>query len=103
MRATERAADGATVRVDLVVATAPRAYFPGAKLLSGGKPAHPLAWKDTVDVPLEQTVRFVVRFDDRPGTWMYHCHILDHADGGMMGVVQLGVTGGEHHHRPDVP
>ena len=70
---------------------------------AGGRPAHPLAWKDTVDVPLEQTVRFVVRFDDRPGTWMYHCHILDHADGGMMGVVELGVTGGEHHHRPDVP
>ena len=59
---------------------------------ASGKPAHPLVWKDTVDVPLEQTVRFVVRFDDRPGTWMYHCHILDHADGGMMGVVELGVT-----------
>jgi FtsP/CotA-like multicopper oxidase with cupredoxin domain len=69
-----------------------------------GKPAHPLAWKDTVDVPLEQTVRFVVRFDDRQGAWMYHCHILDHADGGMMGVVELGAaTGGGHRHRPDVP
>jgi FtsP/CotA-like multicopper oxidase with cupredoxin domain len=69
-----------------------------------GKPARPLAWKDTVDVPLEQTVRFVVRFDDREGTWMYHCHILDHADGGMMGVVEVGTaTGGEHQHRADVP
>ena len=68
-----------------------------------GQPAHPLAWKDTVDVPLEQTVRFVVRFDDRQGTWMYHCHILDHADGGMMGVVELGVTAGSTHHHADVP
>jgi FtsP/CotA-like multicopper oxidase with cupredoxin domain len=64
-----------------------------------GKPVHPLAWKDTVDVPLEQTVQFVVRFDDREGTWMYHCHILDHADGGLMGVVEVGApTGGVHHH-----
>ena len=68
-----------------------------------GKPAHPLAWKDTVDVPLEQTVRFVVRFDDREGTWMYHCHILDHADGGMMGTVELGLTSGAEHRHADVP
>ena len=69
-----------------------------------GRPKHPLVWKDTVDVPLEQTVRFVVAFDDRRGTWMYHCHILDHADGGMMGVVELGVAGSrEHTHHSDVP
>ena len=23
--------------------------------------------------------------DDRPGTWMYHCHILEHHASGMMG------------------
>jgi FtsP/CotA-like multicopper oxidase with cupredoxin domain len=69
-----------------------------------GEPARPLVWKDTVDVPLEQTVRFVVRFDDREGAWMYHCHILDHADGGMMGVVNVGdVADRTHVHRPDVP
>jgi hypothetical protein len=22
--------------------------------------------------------------DDRPGSWMYHCHILEHAAAGMM-------------------
>jgi len=26
-----------------------------------------------------------VRFDERPGAWMFHCHILDHAEAGMMG------------------
>jgi FtsP/CotA-like multicopper oxidase with cupredoxin domain len=56
-----------------------------------GAPLRPLAWKDTVNVPLEQTVRFVVRFEDRPGSWMYHCHILDHADGGLMGIVNVGL------------
>jgi bilirubin oxidase len=45
------------------------------------------AWKDTVNVPKHETVRIVVRFTDFPGKWMYHCHILDHEDMGMMGVL----------------
>jgi FtsP/CotA-like multicopper oxidase with cupredoxin domain len=55
-----------------------------------GQPAHPIAWRDTVDVPFEKTVRFIVRYDDRPGAWMFHCHILDHAEGGLMGMVEVG-------------
>jgi FtsP/CotA-like multicopper oxidase with cupredoxin domain len=54
-----------------------------------GAPVQPMAWRDTVDVPFERSVAIVVRFDDRPGMWMYHCHVLDHADGGLMGMVQL--------------
>jgi FtsP/CotA-like multicopper oxidase with cupredoxin domain len=61
-----------------------------------GRPVHPLEWKDTVNVPLEQTVRLVVRYDDRPGSWMFHCHILDHADGGLMGMVDVGVPHASH-------
>jgi FtsP/CotA-like multicopper oxidase with cupredoxin domain len=38
-----------------------------------------------------------VRFDDRAGSWMYHCHILDHADGGMMGMLELGGAHGDGH------
>jgi FtsP/CotA-like multicopper oxidase with cupredoxin domain len=65
-----------------------------------GSPVRPLVWKDTVDVPFEQTARFVVRFDDRPGGWMYHCHVFDHADGGLMGIVQVGAPDPNHsHHR----
>jgi FtsP/CotA-like multicopper oxidase with cupredoxin domain len=58
-----------------------------------GAPAHPMEWKDTVTVPFKETVRFVVRFDERPGSWMFHCHILDHAEGGLMSTVQLTATG----------
>jgi FtsP/CotA-like multicopper oxidase with cupredoxin domain len=54
-----------------------------------GAPVQPLAWKDTVDVPFEGRVSLVVKFDDRPGMWMYHCHVLDHADGGLMGMLHL--------------
>jgi FtsP/CotA-like multicopper oxidase with cupredoxin domain len=42
-------------------------------------------WKDTVNVPVNSTVRVAIDFDERPGMWMYHCHILDHAEVGMMG------------------
>jgi FtsP/CotA-like multicopper oxidase with cupredoxin domain len=46
-------------------------------------------WKDTVDLPSESELSIAVRFDDRPGLWMYHCHILDHAESGMMGQIRV--------------
>jgi FtsP/CotA-like multicopper oxidase with cupredoxin domain len=58
-----------------------------------GKPRRPLQWKDTVSVPFKDRLSLIVRFDDRPGSWMYHCHILDHAEGGLMSVVQLSRPG----------
>jgi FtsP/CotA-like multicopper oxidase with cupredoxin domain len=67
-----------------------------------GEPVQPRVWKDTVDVPFKSSRRIVVRFDeDRPGAWMFHCHVLDHADGGLMGTVIVGdVRPGTaiHHH-----
>ena len=58
-----------------------------------GNPVRPLAWKDTVDVPFKSELRIAVKFDeDRPGEWMFHCHVLDHADGGLMGTVVVGNT-----------
>ena len=38
-----------------------------------------------VNVPVNSTVKIAIDFDERPGMWMYHCHILDHAEVGMMG------------------
>ncbi len=55
----------------------------------GGEPVRPLEWKDTVNVPVDGGARFVVRYDNRPGMWMFHCHILDHADAGMMGMLNV--------------
>jgi FtsP/CotA-like multicopper oxidase with cupredoxin domain len=54
-----------------------------------GQPRSPLEWKDTVDVPYYSSVKLAVRYDERPGMWMFHCHILDHADAGMMGMLHL--------------
>ena len=55
-----------------------------------GQLVRPLAWKDTVNIPMKTTARLLVTFDERPGEWMFHCHILDHADGGLMGTVLVG-------------
>ena len=53
-----------------------------------GAPPRPenIGWKDTVLVPSETEI--IMRFDqpassDKP--FMYHCHILEHEDAGMMG------------------
>jgi FtsP/CotA-like multicopper oxidase with cupredoxin domain len=57
---------------------------------TSGQPATPPEWKDTVNVPRSNgVVSFAVRYDDRSGMWMFHCHILDHADAGMMGMLHL--------------
>jgi FtsP/CotA-like multicopper oxidase with cupredoxin domain len=49
-----------------------------------GKPPPVLAWKDTVNVPRKSRARIAWLPDDRPGEWMYHCHILEHHAMGMM-------------------
>ena len=48
-----------------------------------------LAWKDMLNIPKHSTARIIVRYDDYPGKWMFHCHILDHEDHGMMGVLEV--------------
>jgi bilirubin oxidase len=54
-----------------------------------GKPEPFPSWKDVVNVRRQESVRFVVRFDDFPGKWMFHCHILNHEDQGMMGILEV--------------
>jgi FtsP/CotA-like multicopper oxidase with cupredoxin domain len=54
-----------------------------------GVPEPYRAWKDTLNIPKHSTARILVRYDDYPGKWMFHCHILDHEDHGMMGVLEV--------------
>jgi FtsP/CotA-like multicopper oxidase with cupredoxin domain len=46
-------------------------------------------WKDTINVPAHASVRIRIDFADFGGTTVYHCHILDHEDAGMMGIVRV--------------
>lgn len=54
-----------------------------------GVPEKVRRWKDTVNVPKHERIRFIVHFDANPGKWMFHCHILDHEDHGMMAILQV--------------
>lgn len=41
-------------------------------------------WKDTVLVMPGERVRILTRFADFPGLFLYHCHMLEHEDSGLM-------------------
>jgi FtsP/CotA-like multicopper oxidase with cupredoxin domain len=47
-------------------------------------PINERGWKDTVLVYPYETVRVLVQFQKK-GKFVYHCHILEHDDMGMMG------------------
>lgn len=48
-----------------------------------------MGWKDTVNVPAQDSVTIVIPFVGMTGRTVYHCHILDHEDLGMMGVIEV--------------
>ncbi len=54
-----------------------------------GQPEPYRAWKDTVLVKGNETVRIRIPFRMFTGKTVYHCHILDHEDLGMMGIVNI--------------
>lgn len=50
---------------------------------NGKAPAY-RAWKDTFNLKPRSTIKIAWMPDNRPGTWMYHCHIIEHHAAGMM-------------------
>ena len=44
--------------------------------------------EDTLDIGIRQTARLLIRADNA-GDWMSHCHILPHAEQGMMTVLRV--------------
>jgi spore coat protein A len=43
-----------------------------------------LGWEDTVNIPSAQTARFMVNYNKFAGTFVWHCHLLEHEDHEMM-------------------
>jgi len=41
-------------------------------------------WKDTFLLMPRERVKILLRFADYDGLYLYHCHNLEHEDGGMM-------------------
>ncbi len=62
-----------------------------------GQPVNDPALRDTMDIPYWSgtgpyhsiTVRMDFSDPNIVGTFVYHCHILEHEDGGMMGEIQV--------------
>jgi FtsP/CotA-like multicopper oxidase with cupredoxin domain len=52
------------------------------------------AFKDTVIVPKWGAVTLRIPIRDHPGMTMFHCHILEHEDIGMMGMWHIMEDGG---------
>jgi FtsP/CotA-like multicopper oxidase with cupredoxin domain len=62
-----------------------------------GQPVNDPALRDTMDIPFWSgtgpyhsiTVRMDFSDPNILGTFVYHCHILEHEDGGMMGSIRV--------------
>lgn len=69
-------------------------------LISGGDPDYAAfytqapALKDVVIVPKMGGIRLLVPVTDFAGTSMFHCHIVEHEDIGMMGLWEIEGAGG---------
>ena len=46
-------------------------------------------WKDVVNVPARGSVEILVPFRDFVGKTVFHCHVVEHEDRGMMSVVDV--------------
>ena len=51
----------------------------------GAPPANANQWKETVNVPAWSSATILIKFVDFTGTYVFHCHILEHEDKGLMG------------------
>ncbi len=70
---------------------------------NGKAPAYK-AWKDTYNLKPKSKIKIAWIPDNRPGRWMYHCHILEHHKAGMMAHFEVvdpnkgEQFAGHHHH-----
>lgn len=64
--------------------------------VDGAPPPQTQGWKDTWSVAPMSSVTVVSALDN-PGEWMYHCHILEHAEKGMAGLMTVTEEGDSGH------
>lgn len=87
--------------------------LPGLPITLANPSSAPIApneqgWKDVIQVPGRQMVNVIGEFTGASGRFMYHCHILEHEDEGMMRPFVVmpeevlrfhhGMGGGDHPH-----
>lgn len=71
-----------------------------------GKTPDYKAWKDSYNLKPKSKIKIAWIPDNRPGKWMYHCHILEHHEAGMMSHFEVAdpakgpsKLNPHHHHR----
>jgi FtsP/CotA-like multicopper oxidase with cupredoxin domain len=52
-------------------------------------------WRDTILIPEGWAIKIRTRYERYAGSFVQHCHILDHEDQGMMELIEIG-------HRPKI-
>jgi FtsP/CotA-like multicopper oxidase with cupredoxin domain len=74
-----------------------------------GKVPEYRAWKDTYNITPKTKTKIAWLPDNRKGTWMYHCHILEHHAAGMMAHFEVidestpqKAKASQHHHHHNV-
>ncbi len=63
--------------------------YPFQVIDRNGKPEPYRAWKDVVNLKKNDLVRIAVPLRDFTGMTVYHCHVVEHEDRGMMGTLQV--------------
>ncbi len=51
-------------------------------------PENERGWKDSISIKPDERVKIAIKFKYK-GVYMFHCHILEHEDNGMMGQVKV--------------
>ena len=66
--------------------------WPMQVLSIGGTQVSEVEYQDVVNVPAQSQSVVRVHFDEFEGNAVYHCHILDHEDQGMMGIIEANAS-----------
>ena len=69
-------------------------------LEENGKAPEYKAWKDTYNLTPRSKIKIAWMPDNRTGTWMYHCHILEHHAAGMMANFDVIEAGAHYEEKP---
>jgi FtsP/CotA-like multicopper oxidase with cupredoxin domain len=54
-----------------------------------GLPATEPGWRDTINLTPGERVELLIPFRDFAGKSVFHCHIAEHGDAGMMGIIEV--------------
>jgi FtsP/CotA-like multicopper oxidase with cupredoxin domain len=52
-------------------------------------------WRDTINLRPGERVELLIPFRDFAGRSVFHCHIAEHGDAGMMGIIEVRGPGGQ--------